>query len=245
MYHRIPDAAPPPASHPYFEIDTGLKRFEEQMECLEANGYTVVPLGEMETALVEAEGKNVVLTFDDGFRDFETNAFPVLERMRFPATVFLPTNLVGTEQNGEAYLDWEQVARLSRAGVDFGSHSLNHGRLHRMKDQEIVREIADSRREIEFRLGKPVDSFSFPYAFPQEDSGFRERLREILSRNGIRRCLTTVIGQYRSGDDPMFIQRIPVNEYDDEPLFLAKLEGDYNWLRVFQRASRSIRKSAP
>ena len=74
----------------------------------------------------------VVITFDDGFRDFYTAAFPVMQEHQFTATVFLPTAFIGEDRRsfkGAECLTWEEVRRLRRAGVQFGSHTVNHPRL--------------------------------------------------------------------------------------------------------------------
>ncbi len=74
----------------------------------------------------------MVITFDDGFADFYTNAFPLLNRYGFSATVYLPTAYIGKsarEFKGVECLTWDQVRALDRAGVEFGSHTVSHPQL--------------------------------------------------------------------------------------------------------------------
>ena len=237
MYHSVDDSGMDPTLHPYYEITTRPGTFRAQMEQLETEGYRVVPLRRLEEALAAPEskdGKSVVLTFDDGYRDFLLNAHPVLKERRFPSSLFIPTALAGSRLGEREYLDWREIRLLSEEGVGIGSHSVRHARLREMDDEGISREVVDSMREIEDKVGVPVDTFSFPYAFPQGDREFTERFRALLEKAGIRRCLTTIVGRTRSGDDPFFLKRIPVNEHDDPALFRAKLEGAYDWLRPIQ-----------
>jgi hypothetical protein len=103
-----------------------------------------------------------------------------------------------------------------------------------------VVEITRSKREIESLIGVPVDSFSYPYAFPEEDKAFTEYLRAELIRCGYQTSVTTVIGRVGLGNDRHFMKRIPINEADDLLLFEAKLRGGYNWLHGLQYLSKRI-----
>lgn len=59
----------------------------------------VVDLETLLTRPPAPRGRSVVtLTFDDGYASFETSVMPILARFRFPATWFVPTALVGTNQ---------------------------------------------------------------------------------------------------------------------------------------------------
>jgi peptidoglycan/xylan/chitin deacetylase (PgdA/CDA1 family) len=126
-----------------------------------------------------------VITFDDGYRDFYTNAFPILQKYHFPATVFLPTDFIENETNklrGKDHLTWSLVAELSASGISFGSHTLSHPQLHDLGRNEIKHELRDSKKSIEDKTGKPVTSFSFPFAFPEEEKIFKDELKNILKK---------------------------------------------------------------
>ena len=104
------------------------------VEFLHQNGYKTVTLsdaiGRMQTW--QASEQTVVITFDDGYRDFYTEAFPVLNRHSYSATVFLPTAYIGESPrkfNGRECLTWSQVRELKTAGIDFGSHTVTHPQL--------------------------------------------------------------------------------------------------------------------
>jgi hypothetical protein len=97
MYHSISETQNAGA-HPYYQTTTAPKVFAEHMQFLRENNYHVIGLGD---AVKEIEGpargsaKCVVMTFDDGFGDFYTQAFPLLNHYGFSATVFLPTAYIG------------------------------------------------------------------------------------------------------------------------------------------------------
>jgi peptidoglycan/xylan/chitin deacetylase (PgdA/CDA1 family) len=243
MYHGVRNERKQVGVHPYYELSVDPITFRAQMNYLSLEGYRVIPLTKIDKVLDGdnlSNGKVVVLTFDDGYLDFYQNAFPILEEKGFPATVFLATGFVGKDSDGISYLHWDEVRELSENGVTFGSHTVNHPKLHEMAMQEIELELRNSRKEIEEHTGIPVDTFSYPLAFPQEDPLFIRRLGSILNENGIRYGVTTIIGRVTKNCAPLFLKRIPVNSYDDIPFFRAKLEGAYDWLQVVQYASRKV-----
>jgi peptidoglycan/xylan/chitin deacetylase (PgdA/CDA1 family) len=234
MYHSISDDKES-ISHPYYHINTTSAVFAEHMRFLSENDYSVINLHELVNCFDtnnKLTKKFAVITFDDGYRDFYTNAFPILQKYHFPATVFLPTDFIGNEKNklrGKDHLTWDQISELSDSGGSFGSHTVSHPQLHDLVRDEIEHELRDSKKSIEDKTGKPVTSFSYPFAFPEEDKVFRGELRNILEKNGYTSGVTTVIGRAGIGDDPLFLKRIPVNNCDDELFFRAKLEGAYDW----------------
>ncbi len=233
--------------HPYYRTNTTPEMFARQMRFLSEAGYTVISLDEVLGKLTQNNSlsKYAVLTFDDGFRDFADEAFPILQKYGFTATVFLSTGFIGREFSplrNKKCLSWGDVRDLYTKGVQFGSHTVNHPKLRLLEKQEIEREIRDSKNMIEDRIDKAITSFSYPYAFPEEDKVFRNQLRNILEKNGYTSGVTTVIGRIGMVDDRLFLKRIPVNNCDDDLFFQAKLEGAYDWLHKPQYIYKTIKK---
>jgi peptidoglycan/xylan/chitin deacetylase (PgdA/CDA1 family) len=220
--------------------------FEEQIRYLSDHGYRSVSIKEafrLAQAPVRGE-KPVAITFDDGYRDFYTNAFPILHRYGYSATVFLPTAYIGNEPRrfqDEECLTWEEARELRRAGVDFGSHTVTHPQLHHVTPEQLREEIGYSKDQMESRLGDPVDTFSYPYAFPEADRTFVGRLSGLLEECGYQRGVSTVVGRAGRTDSRFFMKRLPVNSHDDRWLFQAKLEGAYDWLHPVQYTAKLIR----
>ena len=246
MYHSIGDLQKK-GSHPYYEIATSPEVFAAHMAFLKGNGYRVVGLNELPgifSGHANCPGKPVVITFDDGLADFKTDAFPVLDRHGFPATVFLPAGLMGRQVNGQTCMTWGQVRESAAKGATFGAHSLTHPKLVDLDAAGLEREIRHSKEKIESELRQAVDSFSYPFAFPEQDSGFLKRYEALLAGCGYRSGVTTVISRASRKDGRYRLKRVPVNGHDDLRLFQAKLEGGYDWLHAAQKALKKARRRA-
>lgn len=106
MYHRVrPDGS---ASGPFHR-----RHFAAQIEHL-TRRYRVLPLDEMVDALARRRPlppRAVAVTFDDGYRDNFTQAFPVLAALSCPATIFLTAGYIGTSH----LMWWDQLSYLLRA----------------------------------------------------------------------------------------------------------------------------------
>lgn len=243
MYHSISEN-PEVRGSAYFHTCTAPQVFREHLELLARNGYKTISLGETVRKLKEGTRtteKLVVLTFDDGYQDFCTEAFPILSAFGYTATVFLPTAYIGDNPrqfNGTTCLTWNQVLELQKAGVEFGSHTMTHPQLTTLPAPEVERELRSSKEEIENRLGVPVASFSYPYAFPETNRSFIRELSGALKGVGYKRGVSTIVGRATRTDNPLFLKRLPANSDDDPQFFQTKLEGAYDWLHTLQYASK-------
>lgn len=143
--------------------------FQAQMAWLARSGMPIVSLAE-----IQATPGGLALTFDDGFRNFFYDAFPVLQRYRFPATVFVVSGFCGRRNDwptqprnaGIPFLElmrWNEVQQVAQAGITIGCHTVNHPRLPRLPEAEIEKELKMSQMAIEDRIGKKVDTFAYPY----------------------------------------------------------------------------------
>jgi peptidoglycan/xylan/chitin deacetylase (PgdA/CDA1 family) len=143
-------------------LHVGPAEFEKILKSLQENKYQTVFAGEMAAYL--SRGKRppadwVALTFDDGYRDFYTNALPLLEKYQDKATLFIITGATS-----QAYLTPEQIKEIAQSGlVEIGSHSVNHPMLARLLPENIFKELADSKAYLERLLHEDITLICYPY----------------------------------------------------------------------------------
>jgi peptidoglycan/xylan/chitin deacetylase (PgdA/CDA1 family) len=248
MYHSIGEEAEAGLAG-YYRTATSPAVFREHLRQLSREGYKTMDLAEAVEVLAgqraPGPGKYVVITFDDGFRNFYTEAFPALAGHGFAATMFLPTGYIGSGRQcfkGKECLTWREARELRQAGMGLGSHTVSHPVLYEESWERIERELRDSRQRMEDELGEAVRSFAYPYAFPQSDREFAEIFKEKLREAGYECCVTTELGRAKPGDDPYRLKRLPANGLDDAEFFRAKLEGGYDWLAWPQDIFKLARK---
>ncbi|MCZ2147206.1 MAG: polysaccharide deacetylase family protein [Bryobacterales bacterium] len=243
MYHSISSVVQGPR-HPYYETATSPQMFARHMQFLAQNNYQPVGLAEAVQYMDnpgQRRARPVVITFDDGYRDFYTHAFPVLAELGFTATVFLPTASIGDTARSlhqTQCLTWSQVVELHKAGIHFGSHTVSHPQLKLMDAKTVEYEVRCSKEAIQDRLGYPVPSFAYPYAFPETDRLFLQGLRGLLVQTGYENGVCTIIGTADRTSDRFFLERLPMNTYDDTGFLRAKLDGAYDWMHTFQYATK-------
>jgi peptidoglycan/xylan/chitin deacetylase (PgdA/CDA1 family) len=234
MYHSISDNLFA-KSHPYYQINTSPPVFARQMRWLRQNGYRTMDLPEMLAAMQAGQdlSKVVVITFDDGYQDFYTDGLAVMKQCGFTATIFLATNRiqdVSVRVEGADYLTWREVRELYAQGIQFGSHTVTHPDLRSLGPEQIDYELGYSKEIIEQKLSAPVTSFSYPFAFPEEDRDFTRYLLDALANHGFENGVSTILGRVRPGQNPFCLPRLPANSWDDAALLRAKLEGSYDWM---------------
>jgi len=213
LCYHIVEAPAAPRMH----IDR--ETFRQHLQYLEMTGYNVVPLRhvyEYVTGKRATLPKNaVVITIDDGWRSTYTEAFPELQKRKFPFTVFIYPNIIGKTSNA---LTWEQIREMSNAGVDIQSHALTHPfltkRKHRsMSDEQYAnwlrRELAESKRILEKESGKKVQFLAYPYG------DYDDRVAEAAGKAGYTAALTCDFGRVKKGSDPLKMKRFVIDDKMD------------------------------
>jgi peptidoglycan/xylan/chitin deacetylase (PgdA/CDA1 family) len=248
MYHAVREEVS--GFRPYYETNVSPPVFARQIRQLRSDGYRSVNLDEAVHILQNggSSEKCVVITFDDGYRDFYDTAFPILSECNFSATVFLMAGFSSDQHRyfkGKECLTWGEVRELQRHGITFGSHTLTHPQLKFLELDQVDLELGTSKEIIEDHIGVAVNSFSYPYAFPEADVGFVRNLKETLIARGYENGVTTIIGTANPSCDRLFMPRLPVNQWDDISFFKAKLDGAYDWLHRAQYLSKLLGRLRP
>ena len=187
--------------------------------------------------------KTVILTFDDGFENFFTEAAPVLREFSFSATVFLVTSKCGgfndwsgnpPELPRARLLSWGQIRQLSDEGIEFASHTLTHPELTCVSSDTSAIEITRSKTVIEDAIGKPVVSFAYPFG------RFTSAVRRVVEDTYSTACSTN-LGRVCPTSDMHALQRIDAY-YLSNPKSLEKLESPWmDGYFSFRQALRNVR----
>ena len=222
------------------------KVFGDQMATIAAAGYRGIALREA-VAHREATGtwpiRSVVLTFDDGFRNFYDEAMPLLNEKGFSATVFIVSDYMGRRNNWEVppaglgirdLLTWQQAVELAQNGIEVGSHTSTHRDLRRVSNTEAQQEIAGSRIKIEDHLGQEVVSFAYPFG---ETSGIAT---EYVKKE-FRAACTTVL-QRANGKALHSLPRIDMYYVRTQRMLQRLLDGEMDWYLSFRCLGRSVRR---
>lgn len=166
MYHYI-RVNPVASDRLGFNLSVTPADFAAQMEWLVKNGYHAVFPSELAAALTQGAPlptKPVVLTFDDGYRDFYDQAWPVLRQFGLKASTAVITNAVDKGDRGDVqYMNWNMIKELDKSGmVEIASHTQSHPDLSRTAPGPRWLELAKSKEIIEQQIGHPCTSFVYP-----------------------------------------------------------------------------------
>lgn len=176
-------------------------QFEAQLAYLQDQGYQSVSLGQLYQAKYlggPLPTKPFVITFDDGYVDNYTTAFPLLEKYRFTATVFMVSSYI----NGEDYMSWPQLKELFANGWEIEGHTVNHPYLSKKDAATVLSELKSSKELLENGLGHPVDFFAYPYG------DFNDGIVLALKNAGYLMAFTTERGWADPKADAWHVHRV-------------------------------------
>ncbi len=245
LYHSVTRAGA--AQGDLYTVTT--RRFAQQLALLKLLGYQVVPLDALVARWDAARlpsPRSVAITFDDGYRDNLDDAWPLLRRFAYPATIFVVSGMVGGRSVWDAgnvagtrpLLDWEQLRRLDREGFRVAAHSVSHADLTVLDAEAVAGEIEGSRRDLEDRLGHSVELFAYPYGL------VNGTLQAQAAQAGYKAALSVESGLNTLRTPRFVLRRIQMRGDDNLFMFLLKLWVGDDPLRRLSRWRRRPRGSA-
>jgi peptidoglycan/xylan/chitin deacetylase (PgdA/CDA1 family) len=224
MYHSVN-----PKSDPVMKrLIVSPKTFERHMRFLKEYHYNVLPLEALAKLIKEKKipPKTIAITFDDGYRDNYTYAFPVLKKYNLPATIFIIVNEVGRPQADR--LSWEEIRVMQESGlITFGSHTLGPEPLIDIKSkEEVKRQIYDSKKILEEKLAREVNLFSYPGGM------FDAGIRQLVIDAGYLAAVSTKPGKQYPTDDVFALKRVRISENASNTLIFAfEASGFYTFMK--------------
>ncbi len=227
MYHGIHDEAGRDGSfEPVYSITR--KQFEQQLQWLSDNGYRTITCGRINN--VPADGKHVVITFDDGDLSNRTVSLEMLQSRAMCAEYFITTDWIGTRD----YMSAAQLVELDDAGMSVQSHAKSHRFLNDLDDREEIREeLAVSKQVLEQILGRQVTGLALPGG-----RGDRRVLR-VAREVGYHHVCNSELGLNPAGCDPFTLRRIPVTRNTSLEQFRRLVTGD-RWEMGRRRVRQQI-----
>jgi peptidoglycan/xylan/chitin deacetylase (PgdA/CDA1 family) len=228
-----------------------LGRFENNLHFLKQS-TNVVSLGDFFSGRLSSEKINTVITFDDGFKGWVTDAIPVLKKLKLPATFFVSSGFVGLSKEDEAEfirsrlmltqtshrrttggLTLEDVRRIVEEGFTIGGHTLNHCNLAELQNSvQLKYEIAEDKMKLEKIAGTKIEYFSYPfgaYHNPQID------ITKVLKESGYKGAVTNASGFNSVRSNPYLLHRDTTSALMAGPVFRARVHGNYDAVRFLKQ----------
>lgn len=197
--------------------------FERQMQWFYSNSWTSFTIKEL-TMLDTIPEKSFVITFDDGFEDNYINAFPILQKYNFKATIYLvPTQTTNHwEKNNTSSLSKllkkEQIIQMQDSSlIEFGSHTLSHVNLSNIDDIQLIEELVKSKEEVELLIEKKCESFAYPYG------KYDDKIVSAVKKTGYKNATVVKRGLFEKDDDLFTIKRLGILGTESFVDFLLKI----------------------
>ena len=219
-------------------MEVTIEDFEWQLDWLSKNRDVV----DLETAVARwsepDSDRLVVLSFDDGYRDVFTAAFPRLLGKGMPFILYLTTDPIESGSNfgevdGAEVLTWEMVRAMIESGLaTVGAHTHTHVDLRAVDPSQIEEELAKSDGLIEERTGVPPRHFAYPWGY------WSEAAAPLV----VERYESAVVGgtpRPPANPSPHQLHRYPVQLSDGIDFFRARLEGGF---RAEEKVRRLLRR---
>jgi len=216
MYHHVA-AAPPGADAVRRDLSVSPGAFIDQLHYLRQNGYQTIGLQDLLAHLdhgAPLPARPIVLTFDDGYDDNYSQAYPILRSFGFAGVFFVLTDFVG--QPG--YATWENLTEMNRNGMDIEAHGRTHADLAISSAADAAWQIAGSRSVLEEKLGRPVQFYCYP------SGRYTAKTVELLRAHGYRAAVTIAYGATHTAAGVFELDRIRVRGTDTLEQFAAKIQ---------------------
>jgi len=254
-YHGISKADRGSHSPNLLDLSVSLESFRSQIAYLRRRHH-VISLREFLIARVEGEklpDYSVVLTFDDGYRNFLTVA-PLLLNHNLPATLFLVTGMMRQGDEGDAgpesmqehaeRLSWTEVQALDQHDIfDFGSHTCSHASLTSISPEAMDNELRVSLNELRSHVKNVIPALAYP------NGAYSGLSIQKIGAAGYACAVTIDPRPNRTGTNPYYLHRQTIRGKDDGPMFAARLSCLTPWLYSLRETSHEfasqMRRTAP
>ncbi len=196
-YHKI--------DHTFISLSVQPEDFDNQMKYLHDNGYHTITPDELYEALAgngQLPENPVLITFDDGYEDNYTNAYPILKKYGFKATIFVVTGFLDRHKKG--YLSWDQAREMNQNGINIESHTVNHKSMTDLTDDELRSELVNSKKKAETELGHEVNYVAYP------TGTYNLHIAQMVKEAGYKAAFTIKYGNVDKASNIFALERVPI-----------------------------------
>lgn len=235
MYHRLlSDREAQNHSH---WTGVSISDFEEHLKMLESFNFTPITFNDLRLHLneeLQLPKKPVIITFDDGYKDFYELGYPLMQKYGFRAVVFalgdrsIRENIWDDPNEVERVplMSDEELIKISENGFEIGAHSCTHPRLTTLKEKDLDREIKESKENLESLLGKEVYSFCYPYGLENM------KVRQAVKNAGFDFGCTVYTGPLRFGESLHNIHRITIKNGMGALSFAMRMLTPFEYIEI-------------
>ncbi len=191
--------------------------FERQLKDLKDHGYRMYFVKEIPAILggdIRISTRSAVLTFDDGYKDFYTYAFPLLKKYNTKATLYVVYDFIGRK----GFLSKKQLSKIIESGlVEIGSHAVDHVNLTGVTPKMAKFQVEESKNLLEEAFGIEIKTFAYPYG------GYDEKVVDLVKSKAYTAAVSVVPGAYHNDDSRYSLARYRAGMFADR--IVAVLEG--------------------
>jgi peptidoglycan/xylan/chitin deacetylase (PgdA/CDA1 family) len=227
LYHSVSDR--PIGDFGPFTVSRS--QFAAHLDRLTAQGFATLTIGQLFErirARAQLPERTAVITVDDGFVDFQANAWPELQKRGINATLYVTAGLIGGHAKWLAplraaqlpMLDHHQLVDLAAQGCEIGAHSMSHPQLDCLPRDQAAQEVRQCKDILEQVLGQPVDSFAYPHGY------YDHEVRQMVVDSGYSSASAVKDALSHVDDDRFALARITVKADFDESKIDQVLAGE-------------------
>lgn len=222
-YHKV--------ANEHMSLSVTLSDFEQHMKWLKELGYNCITPEQLYAFITEGAElpeKPVLITFDDGYKDNYTNAYPIMKKYGYTGTIFVVTSYLGVYDN---YLTWAQVKELQDNGFSIQSHTYSHKSMTETSDEDISQELIKSREAIKEKLGTDADFMAYP------TGTYNLHIADLVKKAGYKGAFTIKYDNVSRDSNVYAIERVPIFHTEDtnkdfmERIQYLPLIYKYGWIK--------------
>ena len=230
MYHMISEAE---KGAKFNGLRVAPDQFEKQLQWFNQNNWTFIKMSQLIEKTSKLPPKSVALTFDDGFEDNYTHAYPLMKKYGASGTLYLVIDRHNRDWSSdkkahhnsgelmhEPKLSDTQISEMLDSGVfELGAHTITHANLAKLSGQQKQLEIENSKQQLEQLFNTNITSFAYPFGiYDQQDVN-------IVNNSGFISAVTTEVGISPAPyTDPMKLKRVKISGKDNFLAFRLRMK---------------------